>query len=221
MILNIIKWIWSSWTNIFIFAFICAGIFMGLIILYDYQVKHPAETYPSFLLPISGARIPQGPGLLPNASRHYRNGVHEGIDFGAPEGTAVKAARDGTVIKVVNGFLKEPEKYSEEVMKAAIEVAKAGEFERVRNILEGASIEIEHRFKNEIWKTRYLHLGSIMVEEGQKVKKGWIIAGVGNTGYSLQSHLLFVIIKPNGDFLGKGYDDDFELQWLLHKYLDY
>lgn len=59
----------------------------------------------------------------------------------------------------------------------------------------GKIVQIEHEQKLE---TRYGHLSTILVKEGQIVKKGDVIARVGNTGLSTTAHLHFEI-RLNGE----------------------
>ncbi|TME36979.1 MAG: M23 family metallopeptidase, partial [Chloroflexi bacterium] len=57
------------------------------------------------MVPIEGAEVPTDPSLLPNAPRDFRAGWHEGIDFPARAGTAVRAVASGTVIRVDRDFV--------------------------------------------------------------------------------------------------------------------
>ncbi len=56
----------------------------------------------------------------------------------------------------------------------------------------GNMITIKH---NDIYTTRYAHLKSIDVKQGDKVTKGQIIGIVGNTGTSTAPHLHYEIIE--------------------------
>ena len=50
----------------------------------------------------------------------------------------------------------------------------------------GETVEIEHGFG---YRTRYAHCSKLLVREGQKVKRGDVIALVGNTGKSTGPHV--------------------------------
>lgn len=98
------------------------------------------------------------------------------VDIAMPEGTAIYAARSGSVLSVKNsdhGRGTSP---------------------------NGNYVRILHRDGT---SSAYLHLqnGSITVEQGQQVTKGQRLANSGNTGRSTGPHLHFVVQQhSNGRF---------------------
>ena len=107
-----------------------------------------------------------------------RRQMHNGIDYGAPLGSPVVAARDGIVTKVVSGCLDFRQRWC------------GSQF--------GNWIEIDHG--NGMVAT-YAHLlnNSITVGEGTPVWQNQEIAKVGSSGWSTGAHLDFRI-KINGEF---------------------
>lgn len=60
-----------------------------------------------------------------------------------------------------------------------------------RNGGYGLMIELAH---GNGFKTRYAHLSKILVQRGQKVKRGEVVGLVGNTGHSTGSHLHYEVL---------------------------
>ena len=94
---------------------------------------------------------------------------HSGTDIGAPGGTPILAAADGTV-----------------TIANAIDSWGGG---------YGYHIKISH---NDTFDTLYTHCSSICVTVGQKVKQGEVIGYVGTTGNSTGNHLHFEVWQ-NGE----------------------
>lgn len=103
---------------------------------------------------------------------------HNGIDFGVPTGTPVKAALAGTV----RGW---------------------GNTDAIKGCYSfGKWILIDHA--NGL-STVYLHLSNISVKKGQEVETGEIIGNSGNTGYSTAPHLHFgVYVQQAVDMMNLG-----------------
>jgi murein DD-endopeptidase MepM/ murein hydrolase activator NlpD len=91
---------------------------------------------------------------------------HGGIDLGAPEGTPVLAAADGTVIA------------------ANSTDSWGGGY--------GYYVKIQH---DGTYSSLYAHCSRIAVTNGQEVKRGQVIGYIGSTGRSTGSHLHFEIYK--------------------------
>lgn len=101
--------------------------------------------------------------------------LHTGIDLTKPGGSMgvpIGAIADGIVTEV---------KYSNSGL--------------------GYRVRIQHTDENGVvWESGYGHCAFIIVREGQRVQKGEVIAGVGNTGGSTGAHLHFEI-KRNGVYV--------------------
>ena len=89
---------------------------------------------------------------------------HSGTDIGAPGGTPILAAADGTVT-IANGIDSWGGGY-------------------------GYYIKVRH---NDTYETLYAHCSSICVVAGQEVKQGEVIGYVGTTGNSTGNHLHFEV----------------------------
>jgi murein DD-endopeptidase MepM/ murein hydrolase activator NlpD len=138
----------------------------------DY-VSHVLRYYSILALPGNGyfvCPLPYG-SFTVSSGYGYRNGkLHKGIDLTAPEGTQITAAASGTV-----------------------EVAEYGENGSGFGGY-GKVILIRH---SSTYSTLYAHCSQLLVSEGDEVKKGDVIALVGNTGDSTGPHCHFEI-RVNG-----------------------
>lgn len=109
-------------------------------------------------------------------SRVHHGQLKYAIDFPLKEGTKVLAAQDGVVIDIKDD-------------------SKRGG-DNPKFLKDANYITIEH---NEKEMTQYNHLAfhGSLVKVGDLVKKGERIGNSGNTGYSTEPHLHFMVIKGN------------------------
>jgi len=113
--------------------------------------------------------------------------MHWGIDFSAPRGTPVYATGDGKVIRAKKSY---------------------------SNHGYGHQLEIDHGYG---YVTKYAHLYDFVVEPGEEVKRGQLIAYVGSTGGSTAPHLHYEVIKdgkkinPINFFFQGISDEDYEV----------
>lgn len=97
--------------------------------------------------------------------------LHDGIDIAAPRGTPVRAAGDGKVIAATNRYRGQTS--------------------------WGNIVVIDHGHG---LVTRYAHLDSFRVAEGDAIRAGETIGAVGSTGRSTGPHLHFEVIR-DGEFV--------------------
>lgn len=137
-------------------------------------------------MPIAGMDLPQRLNSLPGAPRHYRYGVHQGIDFYAfPDGTTVTtstevlAARDGIVIRADWDYVPPTRSQMDDWLATCRQ--KGYTPEDVLDHLRGRQVWLEH---GDGLITRYVHLSSIAdgVKVGKEVAQGQVIGTVGNSG---------------------------------------
>ncbi|MGQ9599907.1 MAG: peptidoglycan DD-metalloendopeptidase family protein [Anaerolineae bacterium] len=137
-------------------------------------------------IPIQGAALTRRDFQLPGAPRHYRLGVHQGIDFyghtvGVPVNrqTPVRAVADGVVIRALTDYRPLTEA---QARAWAAQCRRLGYTpEDVLDGYRGMQVWIDHGGG---LVSRYAHLSRIEpgVVEGTRVAKGQIIAWVGNSG---------------------------------------
>lgn len=108
---------------------------------------------------------------------------HFGCDIAAPGGTLVYAPADGEVLDMVNMF---PSPFKEN--------------RKVRQTGYGNQIILRHKTPSgTTYLTRFGHLETVLVQKGQKVRKGDPIGKVDSTGKSTGNHLHYEVMKCRGD----------------------
>ena len=156
------------------------------------------------LIPVDGAEIPTAPELLPNSPRDYRAGWHEGIDFPADRGTPVRAAADGTVIRVDRDFVD----WDAESLGAALDAALALGYtpEETLDRIRGRQVWIDHGRQI---VTRYAHLDSVAdLVVGESVRRGQLIGTVGSSGLEEGGPHLHFEVRVRDDYLGDWLEGD-------------
>jgi murein DD-endopeptidase MepM/ murein hydrolase activator NlpD len=144
------------------------------------------ESLRGLQVPIEGAGITRRDFQLPGAPRHYRLGIHEGIDFyghtvGVPvnRNTPVRAVAGGTVIRALLDY------HAPTPAQASAWASQARSLgytpPEVLDGYRGRQVWIDHGTG---LVSRYAHLGSIApgIKEGAQVESGQVIATVGNSG---------------------------------------
>jgi murein DD-endopeptidase MepM/ murein hydrolase activator NlpD len=176
------------------------------------------SVFRGFSYPIAGACLPKGDQLMPGASRSYRDGVHEGIDFYESDncttikkGTEIMAAKAGTIIRIDHDYqpLTQAELDADDAAIAAGHADDPGILDRFR----GRQVWIDHG-KGIV--TRYAHTSDVAanLHVGDHVDAGEVIAFVGDSGTpesisnpDTELHLHFEL-RAGDNFLGKGLPPD-------------
>jgi hypothetical protein len=136
-------------------------------------------SFSEIIFPIVGTQLTQRDLQMPGAPRHYRLGVHEGIDFYWRRGTAVYAIANGIVIRVSHDYQNPTadqfEKQHQQIIEAGYTPQSALDMYR------GMQIWIRH--ENGI-VSRYAHLSTIQegIVEGVVVIGGQWLGEIGNSG---------------------------------------
>jgi len=159
-----------------------------------------------FIVPVQGSQMGRRELQMPGAPRHYRLGIHEGVDFYWSAGTAVRAVADGVVIRAMHDY-EEPEEI--EFDRRREEVKELGyTSEDSLDFYRGRQVWIEHEDGT---IARYVHLSEIEEEilVGTAVAQGQIIGKIGNSGSPASikgpdedAHLHFELWL-NGHYLGQ------------------
>lgn len=153
-----------------------------------------------FRPPLDDANLPEGEAYLPNSPRAYRAGYHEGIDFAAPPGAPVLAAKGGTVARIDGAFRD----WTAAEEQAAFAEALALGFtpEATLDRIRGRQVWIDHGAGV---VTRYAHLSAVApLRVGDPVASGEVIGAVGSSGYPEGGPHLHFEIRVDEDFYGDG-----------------
>jgi murein DD-endopeptidase MepM/ murein hydrolase activator NlpD len=170
----------------------------------DRAARTYARLWGLFALPLEGGDVPDDPELLPGASRDYRGGIHEGIDFPAPLGTPVLAAASGTVARVDLSFTDWSDEEQELALSEAVTLGytPAATLDRIR----GRQVWIDH---GKGLFTRYAHLSTVApLVVGEKIDAGALIGEVGSSGYPQGGPHLHFEVRVGDDFYGDGLSGD-------------
>lgn len=125
--------------------------------------------------PLDNVRITQLFGVTSASKRLYVSGTHNGIDFGVPDGSPVKAVLSGTVIGT-------------------------GDTDLVRGCLSyGKWVAIRH---NNGLTSVYGHMSGVSASSGQEVTTGQTIGWSGRSGYATGPHLHLSILASEAVKIG-------------------
>lgn len=159
-----------------------------------------------FIVPVQGSQMGRRELQMPGAPRHYRLGVHEGVDFYWSAGTAVRAVADGVVIRAMHDYEEPNEKSFDEIREEIKQLGYSPE--GFLDFYRGRQVWIEHADGT---IARYAHLSEIEAEivEGTAVSQGQTIGKIGNSGSPASvngpeedAHLHFELWL-NGHYLGQ------------------
>lgn len=175
------------------------------------------ESEPACVLPIGNGLLPESESLLPGAPRHYRRGVHEGVDF-YHKASGARITCVEPVVNVRAGWIERVDR--------DWQVVDAEEYERLTDLLKRGvdpgndEARIDRLRGRQVWVQtedgtvfRYCHLTSIApyIEPGSSIAAGIVLGTVGNTGTEASAqgpggncHLHFEVRLPSGKYLGEG-----------------
>ncbi len=162
---------------------------------------------PQLILPIENLPPDARELRLPGAPRHYRQGIHEGMDFYWGPGRQIQAVASGTVIRAMHDYQEPwPELFSFYRGQAALQGQTTQEG---LDFFRGRQIWLQHENG---FISRHAHLSSIdpAIIVGAPVTSGQIIGRVGNSGSpgsldgpDVDSHLHFEIWYGDKGYLGQ------------------
>jgi len=154
----------------------------------------------AFSIPVPGGVVPTAPELLPNSSRAYRGGTHEGIDFPVRTGTPVLAAAAGRISRIDYAY----QEWSEPARNAAIDNSRRLGYtpELILDLIRGRQVWVDHGGGV---VTRYAHLSAVApLTRGDWVEPGQLIGYAGQSGFPEGGPHLHFEIRIGDTFLGAG-----------------
>lgn len=165
------------------------------------------EQLPDLILPIENLPPDFRELRLPGAPRHYRQGIHEGMDFYWSPGREIRAVAAGTIVRAGWDYI---EPWPELFTFYRAEAAQLGETsETGLDFFRGRQIWIEHENG---FVTRHAHLSGIAfdLDVGSTVTQGQVIGQVGNSGSpgsldgpTVDTHLHFELWYGHRGYLGQ------------------
>lgn len=133
----------------------------------------------SLQLPIVGTNLTERPLQMPGAPRHYRLGIHQGLDFYWRTGTPVYAVADGVVVSATLGYERPSQGQFNYWWRTSHEAGKTTD--KGLEFYRGMQLWVEHE---DGMISRYAHLSEIhwQIEVGTVVTQGQQLGKVGNSG---------------------------------------
>jgi len=132
------------------------------------QEQKNSQTNFGFSLPVGNARVSSPFGQRPDPMNKDKVEMHGGIDFAAPEGSAIQAVLPGTVRRVLTA-------------------EQSGGY--------GNKVEVVHKDGSVSY---YAHLKDVNVKPDEQIGQGGMVGTVGSTGKSTGPHLEFGLRDRNG-----------------------
>ncbi|MBK8432278.1 MAG: M23 family metallopeptidase [Chloroflexi bacterium] len=131
------------------------------------------------LWPVQGAQLPRRENQMPGAPRHYRLGVHGGVDFYWSAGKEVRAAADGLIIRATHDYTQPTPRVYDDQREASLAAGYTPP--DALDFYRGRQLWIAY---GDGTVGRYAHLQGIDpdLQVGDVVTQGQVVGWVGNSG---------------------------------------
>ncbi len=126
-----------------------------------------------------------------NCTCSVHNGTHNGQDFPAAKGSAVRATKSGTVVASYNSCTGSHYSGAKESLKCTVGTSCGSKS-------MGNYVTLKH---SDGTSSIYMHLSSVAVSNGTYISQGQYLGGVGTTGSSTGNHLHFAIKNASGTYV--------------------